>query len=281
MFTTIKTRRSVSLALAGLLAFASAYQPALAGHHEEKETTTSNIVETAAAAGSFGTLLAAAKAAGLADTLANGGPFTVFAPTDEAFEALPAGTVENLLKPENKTQLATILKFHVLAGKVGSGALADGIQVDTLAGIGAGIAASEGGFTIEGAKIVATDIAATNGVIHVIDRVILPPETMSQTRAPKLPAVDVIETAIDAGVPMFNHGNAQSTVAIYTVALKSLVNFSEAAGLSDATVTRIENSMRKAGMQRDAREQAWTLRYALDAARDSLTRGQMSAATGH
>lgn len=281
MFTTIKTRRSVAFALAGLLAFGSAYQPVFAGHHEEKKTTTSNIVETAAAAGSFGTLLAAATAAGLADTLANGGPFTVFAPTDAAFEALPAGTVESLLKPENKAQLANILKFHVLSGKVGSDALADGARVDTLAGASAGIAATEGGFTIEGAKIVATDIAATNGVIHVIDRVILPPEAMSRTSAPKLPAIDVIETAIDAGVPMFNHGNAQSTVAIYTVALTSLVNFSDAAGLSDATVSDIENSMRRARMQRDAREQAWTLRYALDAARDSLARGQMRAAASH
>ncbi|MEO1474682.1 MAG: fasciclin domain-containing protein, partial [Pseudomonadota bacterium] len=150
---------------------------------ESKEMAKANIVATAAGAGQFGTLLAAAKAAGLADVLANDGPFTVFAPTDDAFAALPAGTVETLLKPENKDQLARILKFHVLSGKVKASALADGISVPTLAGAEAAIAAAGEGFTIEGANIVATDIKATNGIIHVIDKVILPPAQTSANPA--------------------------------------------------------------------------------------------------
>ncbi|MFK8052299.1 MAG: fasciclin domain-containing protein [Woeseiaceae bacterium] len=245
---------------------------ASAGHHEEK-AMTQNIVATAQSAGQFETLIAAASAAGLADVLANDGPFTVFAPTDAAFAALPDGTVASLLEPANKDKLARILKFHVLAGKVGSGALADGISVDTLANAPAGIAASEGGFTIEGASIVATDIEASNGVIHVIDRVILPPETMSAVR----PARAVIDRAIEAGVPMFNHGNADATAAIYRTAAENLLLFSNAADLSKVAVMRLEQGLKRADAQSDARSQAWTLRYALDDVRSELVNEPMQA----
>ncbi|RMF37694.1 MAG: fasciclin domain-containing protein [Planctomycetota bacterium] len=137
---------------------------------------TKNLVETANNAGNFKTLLAAAKAAGLAGTLANGGPFTVFAPTDEAFARLPEGTVESLLKPENKGKLAAILKYHVVAGRVYSDDLKDNQQVETLLGKKATVRLSDVGAKIGTAKIVATDIDASNGVIHVIDSVLLPPE---------------------------------------------------------------------------------------------------------
>lgn len=247
------------------IAFAGATN-AMAGHHEEKEMAQ-NIVATAKAAGSFETLLAAAGAAGLADTLSNDGPFTVFAPTDEAFAALPAGTVETLLKPENKDQLARILTFHVLSGKVMSGSLADGISVDTLAGAKATINATATGFAIEGANIVATDIAASNGVIHVIDKVILPPETMSRST----PALSIIDTAIDAGVPMFNHGNASGTVAVYRIAAESLLQFSDAAELSASARNRLEMGVKRAMSQNGAEAQAWTLRYALDDVRAELS----------
>ena len=132
------------------------------------------IVDVAVAAGSFKTLVAAVKAAGLADTLSGKGPFTVFAPTDDAFAKLPRGTVDSLLKPENKQKLRSILLYHVVAGKVKSFDLKDG-PVKTLEGQDVQI--SLGGTTpkVSGASVVKADVPASNGVIHVIDTVLLPP----------------------------------------------------------------------------------------------------------
>ncbi len=136
--------------------------------------STANLVETAQKAGTFGTLIAAAKAAGLAETLSKDGPFTILAPTDAAFAKLPKGTVEELLKPENKGKLADILKLHVISGRVYSDAVAGMKEAPTLAGQALAIVKTRDGITIGGAKVSATDIDASNGVIHVIDAVILP-----------------------------------------------------------------------------------------------------------
>ncbi|MCY2959099.1 MAG: fasciclin domain-containing protein [Planctomycetota bacterium] len=133
-----------------------------------------NLVETASRAGTFKTLLAAATAAGLAETLMKDGPFTILAPTDEAFAKLPAGTVESLLKPENKEKLANILKLHVISGRVFADQVVKMTEAPTLAGRKLTIVANRDGVTIGGAKVTATDIDAKNGVIHVIDTVILP-----------------------------------------------------------------------------------------------------------
>ncbi len=137
-----------------------------------------NIVETANGAGTFKTLLAAATAAGLADALATGKDMTVFAPTDEAFAKLPAGTVDDLLKPENKAKLAAILSYHVVPAKVMAADIADGkTEVKTLKEGGDNmieVMKSADGVTVDGAKVTQADIAADNGVIHVIDAVILP-----------------------------------------------------------------------------------------------------------
>ena len=137
-----------------------------------------NIVETAESAGSFGTLLAAAEAAGLVDTLSNAGPLTVFAPTDAAFDALPDGTVESLLRPENKAKLAAILSYHVLPRRLTSGMLPHKrIHVRTVKRGGDRVLAvrkSRSGVTVDGARVVTADIRADNGVIHVIDKVLLP-----------------------------------------------------------------------------------------------------------
>ena len=141
--------------------------PAFAGGHSK------DIVDTAVAAGSFNTLAAALTAAGLVDTLKGEGPFTVFAPTDAAFAALPAGTVEDLLKPENKDKLVAILTYHVVAGKVMSGDLSEGMMAPTVQGSDITITL-DGGAKVNGATISAADIEASNGVIHVIDAVILP-----------------------------------------------------------------------------------------------------------
>jgi len=153
---------------------------ALAGCHGEgtvKETQMAesmDIVETAVAAGNFGTLVTAVKAADLVSTLKGPGPLTVFAPTDAAFAKLPAGTLENLLKPENKAKLASILTYHVVPGKVTA---ADVVKLDaaqTVNGQSLAIKTVGGNVMVDSAKVTQTDIMCSNGVIHVIDAVVLP-----------------------------------------------------------------------------------------------------------
>jgi uncharacterized surface protein with fasciclin (FAS1) repeats len=148
--------------------------------------TTADIVDTAVAAGSFKTLVAAVQAAGLVDTLKGTGPFTVFAPTDEAFAKLPAGTVDNLLKdPE---ALANILLYHVVPGKVMAAQVSDGLTAKTAQGSTVTFTVADGGVKINDANITATDIETSNGVIHVIDSVILPPADAPAAAAPAAPA---------------------------------------------------------------------------------------------
>ena len=132
-----------------------------------------DIVDTAVSAGSFTTLVAAVQAAELVDTLKGEGPFTVFAPTNEAFAALPEGTVETLLKPENKDQLVAILTYHVVPGKVMSGDLSDDMTAATVQG-GEITIDLDSGVMVNDANVVQADIETKNGVIHVIDKVIIP-----------------------------------------------------------------------------------------------------------
>ncbi|MCE6952159.1 fasciclin domain-containing protein [Cereibacter sphaeroides] len=150
----------LALSAAGLMA-----APALA--------QTQDIVDTATAAGSFSTLLAAAEAAGLVETLKGDGPYTVFAPTDAAFAALPKGTVEDLLKPENKAKLTEILTYHVVPGEVMSSDLTEGMKAATVEG-GELTVSLEGGPKVNGIAISQPDVDASNGVIHVIDGVLMP-----------------------------------------------------------------------------------------------------------
>ena len=137
-------------------------------------TETHDIVDTAVAAGSFTTLVAAVTAAGLVDTLKGAGPFTVFAPSDDAFAKLPAGTVEDLVKPENKDKLVAILTLHVLSGAVhAADVVGKTLSPASVNGEALNVDGTDG-VTVNGAKVVAADIACTNGVIHVIDTVLLP-----------------------------------------------------------------------------------------------------------
>ncbi len=136
--------------------------------------TLHDIVDTAVAAGSFKTLVAAVTAAGLVDTLKGEGPFTVFAPSDDAFAALPAGTVDDLVKPENKDKLTAILLLHVLPGKVMAADVSGKVMDPATAGGSTVHVDGTDGVTVDGAKVVTADIACTNGVIHVIDTVLLP-----------------------------------------------------------------------------------------------------------
>ena len=146
---------------------------ATAGHHA-KEAKSKDIVETAVAAGQFNTLAAALEAAGLVDTLKGDGPFTVFAPTDAAFAKLPEGTVESLLKPENRDQLIAILTYHVVPGKVKAADVVKLSEAKTVNGQDVAITVADSGVQINDANVVKTDIGASNGVIHVIDTVIIP-----------------------------------------------------------------------------------------------------------
>ena len=154
------------------LAFVVAAPVANAQDHAGANHATKNIVETAVAAGSFKTLVAAVQAAGLVETLSGKGPFTVFAPTDEAFAKLPAGTVEALLK--DKTKLAAILTYHVVAGDVRAAQAMKLSSAKTVNGQALTIAVKDGSVMINNAKVVKADIVTTNGVIHVIDTVVLP-----------------------------------------------------------------------------------------------------------
>ena len=133
-----------------------------------------DIIDTAVSAGNFKTLAAALDAAGLIDTLKGDGPFTVFAPTDEAFGKLPAGTVESLLLPENRDKLVSILTYHVVPGSVTSGQVATLSEAATVNGQMVDISVADSKVMVDNAHVVAVDIMATNGVIHVIDSVILP-----------------------------------------------------------------------------------------------------------
>ncbi|MCH2569257.1 MAG: fasciclin domain-containing protein [Pseudomonadales bacterium] len=241
--------------------------PAVAGNYasygKKKQDQSLNIVETAAAAGQFETLIAAAKAAGLAGVLSGDGPLTIFAPTDEAFGALPAGTIESLLKPENKQKLSEILQYHVIAGSVGSDALSDGGVLETVSGGSARVTESEKGFMIEGARIVATDIDASNGLVHVIDRVIMPAPRMSRSDV-----MTLIDMAIGSGAPMYNHGNPRGTVDIYSTAARSMLTASS--DLSSEDKARLMQGLSESRDLMDPREQAWRLRYALDDVSQSL-----------
>ncbi len=142
--------------------------------HASSHKSHADIVDTAVSAGSFETLVAAVKAADLVDTLKGEGPFTVFAPTDDAFAKLPAGTLEDLLKPENKAKLQGILTYHVVPGKVVAKDVGGLSMAKTVNGQSFKISMKEGSVYVDDAKVVKTDIMCSNGVIHVIDAVILP-----------------------------------------------------------------------------------------------------------
>jgi len=211
------------------------------------------IPETASAAGSFGTLLAAVGAAGLAETLGSEGPFTVFAPTDEAFGALPAGTIETLLKPENKQKLVEILTYHVIAGRVYSPDALAAKNAKTLQGTTIAIAPTESGASVNNAKLLITDLDASNGVIHVIDRVLLP-------TGKKVDAKKMIFDAISTGGPMYNAGHHEACASLYRKTMEQVM-----AATSDSEM-RSHMKMVLTAVKREScpMERAWTLRRAMD-----------------
>jgi uncharacterized surface protein with fasciclin (FAS1) repeats len=170
------TLRSTIILMTAALTFSG---QAFAGVHSTSPAKQ-DIVDTAIAAGSFNTLVAAVQAAELVDALKGAGPYTVFAPTDDAFAALPEGTVENLLKPENQEQLQAVLLYHVVSGKIMAADIGAGAQPATLQGATIAVVGSDSGVTVNGANVVTADVVTSNGVIHVIDAVILPPASSAQ-----------------------------------------------------------------------------------------------------
>ncbi len=229
--------------------------------------SSSNIVETAVDAGSFKTLVAAVQAAGLAETLSGKGPFTVFAPTDEAFAKLPKGTVESLLKPENKHKLVAILTYHVVPGRVFSGDAVKAGKAKTVQGQTVHIQASKKGATVNNAKLVKLDIDASNGVIHVVDTVLLPEQIDAKQSSA---AVQMIELAIRRGVPMFNAGDAHGCAAVYEVAAHGVMALAKD-DLCHASHSRMSALMKMADNTHSATRRAWVLRSLLDTAHATLT----------
>jgi uncharacterized surface protein with fasciclin (FAS1) repeats len=169
----MKTLNILAMALAAAVLVAMA---PFTDNTTSDEHNHHNIVEVASETDNLSTLVAAVQAAELVETLSGEGPFTVFAPTNEAFEALPDGTLESLLEPENRDMLVDILTYHVVSGEVMSGDLSDGMMAETVQGSQITVNISDGNVSINNANVVAADVEASNGVVHVIDSVIMPPE---------------------------------------------------------------------------------------------------------
>ena len=216
-----------------------------------------SIPVTAQSAGQFNTLLAAVGAAGLADVLSGPGPFTVFAPTDDAFAALPAGTVESLLKPENKQKLIDILKYHVVSGRVYDTDAVKAGQAKTLLGRSIDVNLSAAGIKINESNVLAKNIDASNGVIHVIDAVLIP-SSMS-----RVGTMSLLNDAINQGAPIFNAGHHGRCCEIY---MKTMVSISDAGieHADDQTMTMVQQTIDNARNTHDMTERAWVLRRGMD-----------------
>lgn len=174
MTRTLLTTSLAAVAAIVLLGTVPSAHACDVGSKSAAKMPQANIVETAESAGTFGTLVAALRAAELESVLTGDGPFTVFAPTDEAFASLPEGTVESLLKPENRARLIDVLTYHVVPGRVSSSQVVSLDSATTVQGQSLSIRVVKGEVRVDGARVTATDIEASNGVIHVIDKVVLP-----------------------------------------------------------------------------------------------------------
>jgi uncharacterized surface protein with fasciclin (FAS1) repeats len=224
-----------------------------------------DLATVAAQAKTFNTLVAAARAAGLIEALSGDAALTVFAPSDAAFARLPAGTVERLLEPKNKDALKRILLHHVVKGRVHADAAAAAGSATTLAGTRLLFGYADG-LQVSGKRIMMPDVPARNGVIHILDAVLLPPAPAATAKASTgsgaKKAVSVIELAIDAGVDLYNSGNAEACSTVYELAVTALL------GLDENVFTKGVREQLAASLDSDesAKEKAWTLRRALDAA---------------
>ena len=235
-----------------------------------QEKPHDDIVDVAVNAGSFTTLVAAVKAAGLVETLKGDGPFTVFAPTDDAFAKLPSRAIKDLLKPENKDQLIAILTYHVVPGRVEASDLLSVAQAKTVNGKAVPL-----GLRVGEATVIQADIEASNGIIHVIDTVLMP--RMETASAKATTARDLIRTAINRGAPLYNRGQEAACAAIYEVTAKALLDLD--AELPTSAQRPLRRALRQVRYNHDSDARAWILREALDEAYAALSPRRMMTTT--
>lgn len=221
-----------------------------------------NIPEVATAAGKFTTLLAAVKAAGLVETLVGKGPFTVFAPTDEAFGKLPAGTVDDLLKPENKQKLVDILTYHVVPGRVYSEDAVAAKSAKTVQGASISVSVGSDGAKINSSKLVMTDLDASNGVIHVIDAVLMPPAKGADIRR-------TLEHAVAQGSSLYNAGHHEACAKLYESTMTSLAH----TPMNPKLTSHMSQVLQAASTQTCPTERSWTLRHGIDQMYTQLSAG--------
>lgn len=245
--------------------------------HAADKAPGNDIVDTAVAAGDFTILAKALQAADLVDALKGIGPFTVFAPNDAAFKRLPKGTLENLLKPENKDQLVKILTYHVVSGKVDGSTAVTLKEGETLNGEKISIRFKNAALYINESRVMATDIASSNGVIHVIDNVLIPKNLTPEKVAVELPkgkqavSMKIIEDAIDVGVDTFNSGNEKACAKIYQIAILAVLEI-KAEQLDPELIENAEKTLKEVSVTKNASDNAWALRRILDATYQKLAK---------
>ncbi|MFT5904550.1 MAG: putative surface protein with fasciclin (FAS1) repeats [Cryomorphaceae bacterium] len=226
-----------------------------------------DIVDTAVAAGDFKILAKALQATGLDKALKGKGPFTVFAPTDKAFMRLPKGTLATLLKPENKAQLSSILTYHVVSGNVNGATAVSLKEAKTLNGEKLKIQFKNAGLYINKSRITATDINASNGVIHVIDNVLIPKNlkpTSSAVVGKDAVSEKILTDAIDVGVDLFNDDNEKACATIYKIAVMAVLEIKPNA-LDKRDLASIKKTLAAVNASKNQRANAWSLRRAMNA----------------
>jgi uncharacterized surface protein with fasciclin (FAS1) repeats len=229
-----------------------------------KKAAQPNVVELAQAAGDFQTLLTAATKAGLVETLTSAGPFTVLAPSDNAFAALPKGTIDALLLPKNRDRLRQILLFHVLPGRLSATELISSGKLATAQGQELDFGIKDGRVRAGEAMIIANDLGASNGVVHVIDRVLLP------ALPPSNPVLELLEKAAQKGAPLYNEGQIKACAAIYEITVSAILAL-EGEELTEGLRDRLAEALTAAEKSDDPREAAWGLRRAMDATYEALS----------
>ena len=224
-----------------------------------------NIVDAAVKAGSFKTLAAALGAAELVDALKGDGPFTVFAPTEEAFSKFPEGTVESLLEAQNRNKLVNILKYHVVSGRIYSDAALKAGRVKTLEGKEVAVAANEKGAFVNVANLVATDLDAANGVIHVIDSVLIPVNSQKSSRKMR----GMLERAVAHGSRLYNAGHSKECAQLYSDTMHKMLSY-EDHSMSPRTVRAHKMVLYRAERTQCDDSRAWLLRQGMDLAHQAL-----------
>jgi len=244
-------------ALISSLSVASAY--------DHTKSASKDLVDTAVAAGSFNTLAAALNAADLVEALKGEGPFTVFAPTDEAFAKLPAGTIDMLLRPENKDKLVDILTYHVVAAEVPAATALTLDKAEALNGKTIILTRRDGSLFLNDSKVIKTDIKTSNGIIHVIDTVLIPKSMVASKHSV---AVQLVNKAIMKGVPLYNQDNHAACAAVYEMAAEALMLMPEGTMTSEQQQI-LQMAMREVRGSHNPTDNAWALRRAFDAMMES------------